>query len=259
MARFYCDTPLVSGQTIALPATAARHVQVLRMQPGHALTLFNGAGGEFEAEVTHMGRSDVQVRVGTYSALEREALRAVQLVVGMPANERMDWLVEKATELGVQRITPVMTERSVVRLNGERAEKKQAHWQAIAISACEQCGRNRVPQVDVPLRLEAWLSSSQNTDQQKNADGSAALRAVMSLHESTQALSSLLKNGQIDQVADSSIHQPVVLLTGPEGGLSDAEDAAARQAGFVAVSLGARVLRAETAALAALAYLTLRD
>ncbi|MEY4316377.1 MAG: Ribosomal small subunit methyltransferase [Pseudomonadota bacterium] len=259
MARFYCDTPLVTGQTIALPATAARHVQVLRMQPGHTLTLFNGEGGEFEAEVTHMGRSDVQVRVGMHSALEREALRAVQLVVGMPANERMDWLVEKATELGVQRITPVMTERSVVRLNGERAEKKQAHWQAIAISACEQCGRNRVPHVDVPLRLEAWLSSSQNTDQQKNADGSAALRAVMSLHESTQALSSLLQNGQVEQVATSSIHQPVVLLTGPEGGLSDAEDAAARQAGFVAVSLGARVLRAETAALAALAYLTLRD
>jgi 16S rRNA (uracil1498-N3)-methyltransferase len=256
MARFYCDTPLVSGQTIALPATAARHVQVLRMQPGHTLTLFNGQGGEFEAEVTHMGRSDVQVRVGTHSALEREALRAVQLVVGMPANERMDWLVEKATELGVQRITPVMTERSVVRLNGERAEKKQAHWQAIAISACEQCGRNRVPQVDVPLRLEAWLSSSQNMDQQKNADGLQALRAVMSLHESTQALSSLL---QSEQVATSSIHQPVVLLTGPEGGLSDAEDAAVRQAGFVAISLGARVLRAETAALAALAYLTLRD
>jgi 16S rRNA (uracil1498-N3)-methyltransferase len=256
MARFFCDTPLVSGQTIALPATAARHVQVLRMQPGHTLTLFNGEGGEFEAEVTHMGRSEVQVRVGAHSALEREALRAVQLVVGMPANERMDWLVEKATELGVQRITPVMTERSVVRLNGERAEKKQTHWQAIAISACEQCGRNRVPQVDVPLRLEAWLSSSQNTDQKKNADGLQALRAVMSLHQSTQALSLLLQN---DQLAKTTIKRPVVLLTGPEGGLSDAEDAAARQADFVAVSLGARVLRAETAALAALAYLTLRD
>jgi 16S rRNA (uracil1498-N3)-methyltransferase len=259
MARFYCDTPLVSGQTIALPATAARHVQVLRMQPGHTLTLFNGEGGEFEAEVTHMGRSDVQVRVGAHSALEREALRAVQLVVGMPANERMDWLVEKATELGVQRITPVMTERSVVRLNGERAEKKQAHWQAIAISACEQCGRNRVPQVDVPLRLETWLSTAQQVSQQISADGSVALRAVMSLHESTQALSSLLQDGQVDQLAETSIHRPVLLLTGPEGGLSDAEDAAARQAGFVAASLGARVLRAETAALAALAYLTLRE
>ena len=256
MARFYCATPLATGQTIDLPATAARHVQVLRMQPGHTLTLFNGEGGEFEAEVTHMGRSDVQVRVCAHSAVEREALRAVQLVVGMPANERMDWLIEKATELGVHRITPVMTERSVVRLNGERAEKKQAHWQAIAISACEQSGRNRVPQVDVPLRLEAWLSNAQQPDQQTGADASATLRAVMSLHESTQALSSLLQN---DPMAESSINRPVVLLTGPEGGLSDAEDAATRQAGFVAVSLGARVLRAETAALAALAYFTLRD
>jgi 16S rRNA (uracil1498-N3)-methyltransferase len=122
MARFYCPTPLATGQTLALPATAARHVQVLRMQPGHTLTLFNGEGGEYTAEVTKMGRSDVQVQVGTHAALEREAVRHVQLVVGMPANERMDWLVEKATELGVQRITPVMTERSVVRLSGERAE-----------------------------------------------------------------------------------------------------------------------------------------
>jgi 16S rRNA (uracil1498-N3)-methyltransferase len=247
---------------MALPATVARHVQVLRMQPGHTLTLFNGEGGEFEAEVTHMGRSDVQVRVGAHAALECEALRAVQLVVGMPANERMDWLVEKATELGVHRITPVMTERSVVRLTGERAEKKQAHWQAIAISACEQCGRNRVPQVDVPLRLETWLSTLQNAGQPSRAEGAdsvnsaGALRAVMSLHHSTQVLSGLLRE---DHLATSCANRPVVVLTGPEGGLSDAEDAAARQAGFVAVSLGARVLRAETAALAALTYLTLRD
>jgi 16S rRNA (uracil1498-N3)-methyltransferase len=254
MARFYCPTPLVTGQTLALPATAARHVQVLRMQPGHALTLFNGEGGEYTAEVTQMGRSDVQVQVGVHTALEREAMRHVQLVVGMPANERMDWLVEKATELGVQRITPVMTERSVVRLSGERAEKKQAHWQAIAISACEQCGRNRVPQVDVPVRLDAWLASAQKNIQQTAVDGFSALHAVMSLHASTQTLASLLEAD-----TTSSKNRRVVLLTGPEGGLNDAEDATARQAGFAAVSLGERVLRAETAALAALAYLTLRD
>lgn len=256
MARFFCPTPLVTGQTLALPATAARHVQVLRMQPGHTLTLFNGEGGEYTAEVTQMGRSDVQVQVGAHAALEREAMRHVQLVVGMPANERMDWLVEKATELGVQRITPVMTERSVVRLSGERAEKKQAHWQAIAISACEQCGRNRVPQVDVPVRLETWLSSLQKAAQQTSADSAQVLHAVMSLHESTQTLASLFETNATNA---SSGNRPVVLLTGPEGGLNDAEDAAARQAGFAAVSLGERVLRAETAALAALAYLTLRD
>lgn len=254
MARFYCPTPLATGQTVDLPATAARHVQVLRMQPGHALTLFNGEGGEFSAEVTHMGRSDVRVVVGPHAAIEREARRTVQLVVGMPANERMDWLVEKATELGVQRITPVMTERSVVRLQGDRAEKKQAHWQAIAISACEQCGRNRVPQIDVPVRWEAWLSTLQQAMAQPAPNAMQTLHAVMSLHDGTQALSVAL---EANNVAAPPNNRSVVLLTGPEGGLSDAEDATVRQAGFVAVNLGARVLRAETAALAALAYLTL--
>ncbi len=244
MARFYCPTPLVTGQTVELPATAARHVQVLRMQPGHNLTLFNGEGGEFNAEVTHMGRSDVQVRVGAHTALEREATQAVQLVVGMPANERMDWLVEKATELGVQRITPVMTERSVVRLSGERADKKQAHWQAIAVSACEQCGRNRVPMIDKPQRLDAWLAH-----QTPQAD---VVYGVLSLHASTRPLSALHDG------ADSS-PKTWVLLNGPEGGLMDAEDAAARAKGFVALNLGHRVLRAETAALAALALLTLSE
>ena len=255
MARFYCPTPLNAGQTLDLPATAARHVQVLRMQPGHALTLFNGEGGEFNAEVSHMGRSDVRVVVGEHLAVEREASRAVHLVVGMPANERMDWLVEKATELGVQRITPVMTERSVVRLSGERADKKQAHWQAIAISACEQCGRNRLPKIDVPVRWEAWLSALQHAKAQQTSNAMQPLHAVMSLHEGTQALSvALAANKGAAEPSDTS---SVVLLTGPEGGLSDAEDATARLAGFVAVNLGGRVLRAETAALAALAYLAL--
>jgi 16S rRNA (uracil1498-N3)-methyltransferase len=251
MPRFYCPIPLNAGQTLDLPATAARHVQVLRMQPGHALTLFNGAGGEFNAEVTHMGRSDVRVLVGAHVDLEREASRVVHLVVGMPANERMDWLVEKATELGVQHITPVMTERSVVRLQGERAEKKQAHWQAIAISACEQCGRNRVPQIDVPVRWEQWLSAVQTA---KSHTQTQPQHVVMSLHEGTQTLPRVLADSKD---AASPNNRPVVLVTGPEGGLSDKEDAAARQAGFVAVNLGTRVLRAETAALAALSYLTL--
>ena len=254
MARFYCPLPLASGQALALPPAAARHVQVLRMQPGHALTLFNGEGGEFSAEVTHMGRSDVSVLVGAYAPVEREANRAVQLVVGMPANERMDWLVEKATELGVQRITPVMTERSVVRLSGERAEKKWAHWQAIAISACEQCGRNRVPHIDKPVRLEAWLSDLQKGATSPHKVSASAVHAVMSLHASTQALTAVFDE---PSQADVPTKRAAVVLTGPEGGLSDAEDASARQAGFAPVHLGARVLRAETAALAALAYLSL--
>jgi len=247
MARFHCPLPLACGTTLDLPPTAARHVQVLRMQPGHALTLFNGEGGEFAAEVEHMGRSDVRVRVGEHHATECEATRHVHLVVGMPANERMDWLVEKATELGVTRITPVMTERSVVRLTGERADKKLAHWQAVAASACEQCGRNRLPLIDAPERLDAWLARLAKTPPQE-----PQVHAVLSLHPSSQPLAALLAQ---HSVADES--PTWVLLNGPEGGLSDAEDAAARAQGFVALSLGARVLRAETAALGALARLTL--
>jgi 16S rRNA (uracil1498-N3)-methyltransferase len=242
MARFYCPLPLVSGQVVDLPPTAARHVQVLRMQPGHTLTLFNGDGGEFSAEVQHMGRSEVRVVVGEHRAVECEAAVQVHLAVGMPANERMDWLVEKATELGVHRITPLMTERSVVRLTGERADKKQAHWQAIAASASEQCGRNRVPVMDAPERLDAWLAR-----QTSPAD---EVRGVLSLHASTQPLQALHAGAGVSPSA-------WVLLSGPEGGLTDAEDAAARAKGFAAVSLGERVLRAETAALGALALLTL--
>jgi len=233
---------LISGQVVDLPPTAARHVQVLRMQPGHTLTLFNGQGGQFSAEVQHMGRSDVRVVVGEYRDLECEAAVQVHLAVGMPANERMDWLVEKATELGVHRITPLMTERSVVRLTGERAEKKQTHWQAVAASASEQCGRNRVPVIDMPERLDAWLAK-----QTARAD---VVHGVLSLHASTQPL-----NAVRDQASEQT--KTWVLLNGPEGGLTDAEDAAARAKGFVALSLGERVLRAETAALGALALLTL--
>jgi 16S rRNA (uracil1498-N3)-methyltransferase len=242
VARFYCPLPLVAGQVLDLPPTAARHVQVLRMQPGHTLTLFNGEGGEFNAEVQHMGRNDVRVVVGEHRHVECEAAVQVHLAVGMPANERMDWLVEKATELGVHRITPLMTERSVIRLTGERAEKKQAHWQAVAASASEQCGRNRVPLIDAPERLEAWLAR-----QTVQAD---VVQGVLSLHASTQPLNVL------SQGAGASA-KSWVLLNGPEGGLTDAEDAAARVKGFAALSLGERVLRAETAALSALALLTL--
>jgi 16S rRNA (uracil1498-N3)-methyltransferase len=248
MARFYCPLPLVPGQVVDLPPTAARHVQVLRMQPGHALTLFNGEGGEFSAEVQHMGRSDVRVVVGEHRAVECEAAVQVHLAVGMPANERMDWLVEKATELGVHRITPLMTERSVIRLTGERAEKKQAHWQAVAASASEQCGRNRVPLIDTPERLDVWLT--------RQAAQTDVLHGVLSLHASTQPLTTLRNSQPLPEDAAAAAKR-WVLLNGPEGGLTDAEDATARAKGFIALSLGERVLRAETAALGALALLTL--
>jgi 16S rRNA (uracil1498-N3)-methyltransferase len=239
MPRFFCDLALTPGDALALPAAAARHVQVLRMQPGQAVTLFNGLGGEYLAEVTHMGRSEVKVRVLSHAALEHENLRAVHLAVGMPANERMDWLVEKATELGVTHLTPLMTERSVLRLQGERADKKRSHWQSVAAAACEQCGRNRLPKIDLPQTLSEWLSHY------RPADGT--LTRVLSLAEGSRPLRSTVNDGAA----------PVLLVSGPEGGLSPAEDSSLRQHNFAPVTLGSRVLRAETAALAALAALTL--
>jgi 16S rRNA (uracil1498-N3)-methyltransferase len=187
------------------------------------ITLFNGEGGEFDATVTRMGRSDVDVEVGEHLSVEREAARAVHLLAGITANDRMDWLVEKATELGVASITPLVAERSVLKLKGERADKKLAHWQGVAVAAAEQCGRNRVPTVHSAVTLKEWLAR------------------VLSLSEGTQALSS--KTGSA----------PVTVLSGPEGGLSPSEEAMALAAGFAPVTLGPRVLRAETAPLAVLA------
>ncbi|MBS0468732.1 MAG: 16S rRNA (uracil(1498)-N(3))-methyltransferase [Proteobacteria bacterium] len=233
MPRFYCPLPLSPGAQVALPATAARHVQVLRLQPGSAITLFNGEGGEWTATVTRMGRSDVDVEVATHQGVEREAARAVHLAVGMPANERMDWLVEKATELGAASIQPIAAARSVLKLAGERAAKRQQHWQAIAISACEQCGRNRVPLVAAPLALADWLKAGR-------ADGQ---RLLLSLRDGSRPL------------RDAAGQGPVWVLHGPEGGLTTQEEDAALAAGFAPASLGTRVLRAETASVAALALL----
>jgi 16S rRNA (uracil1498-N3)-methyltransferase len=231
--RLHVATPLATGLRLALPAGPARHVQVLRMQPGDALTLFDGRGGEYEATVTRMGRSEVEVEIGAHHAVEAESRSAVHLALGMPANERMDWLVEKASELGVASIQPLVMERSVLRLAGERADKKQAHWQAVAIAACEQCGRNRVPLVHAVQAFPAWLAT--------HADAGL----VLSLRAGTQAM--LTHAGRT----------PVTLLSGPEGGLAPAEEDAALARGWQAVHLGPRVLRAETAPLAALALLTL--
>ncbi|MBS0609325.1 MAG: 16S rRNA (uracil(1498)-N(3))-methyltransferase [Comamonadaceae bacterium] len=237
MPRFHCPLPLAPGAQITLPPAAARHVQVLRLQPGDAITLFNGEGGEWTATVTRMGRSDVDVEVCTHDGVEREAARAVHLAVGMPANERMDWLVEKATELGAASIQPIAAARSVLKLAGERAAKRQAHWQAIAISACEQCGRNRVPTIHAPLALADWL-------QQTPAEG---MRLLLSLRAGSQPLA--LAAGQAG---------PVWVLHGPEGGLTAQEEDLALTAGFAPASLGPRVLRAETASVAALAQLVLQ-
>lgn len=240
MPRFHCSVPLTAGTSLALPSGAARHVQVLRMQPGDALTLFDGAGGEYAATVERMGRSDVSVLVGTHQPVEREAPRAVHLAVGMPANERMDWLVEKATELGVASIQPLATAHGVLRLSGERAEKKRAHWEAIAVASCEQCGRNRVPMIHPVQSFGGWIDA-----QPAQPAELAAVRLVLSLADGTRAVHAL----QVPQ------DRGALVLSGPEGGLSVSEEQQAIARGFAPVTLGARVLRAETAALAALVSL----
>jgi 16S rRNA (uracil1498-N3)-methyltransferase len=239
MPRFFTPQTLSTGAELALDAASARHVQVLRMQPGGALTLFNGQGGEYTAEVTHMGRNEVRVRVGVHEAVEREASRAVHIAIGMPANERMEWLVEKATELGAASIQPLMTERTVLRLSGERAEKKQTHWQAIATAACEQSGRNRVPVVHAVQTLSAWLAQRGPSEDK--------LRCVFSVHNADVTVSAFATASQA----------PIECLCGPEGGLSAQEEAAAIAHGYSPVGLGPRVLRSETAPLAALAVWTL--
>ena len=243
-ARIHTDQSLAPGISISLPPVAARHVQVLRFQPGGTLTLFNGQGdveGEFSVTIQSMGRSDVQVTVGNFVATQREASRTVHLAVGMPANERMDWLVEKATELGVASIQPLMTERSVLRLSGERAEKKRLHWQGIAVAACEQCGRNRVPLIHAPAHLSDWLKI-------ENKIGNA--RLLLSLQADTQPLAEATATA-------TSTNKVMTFLSGPEGGLSALEESAALANGFTPVTLGPRVLRSETAPLACLSYLQL--
>jgi 16S rRNA (uracil1498-N3)-methyltransferase len=236
MPRFHCPTPIAAGQALDLPPGAARHVQVLRLQPGTSITLFNGEGGEFDAVIERMGRSDVSVQVRERREVERETAREVHLALGMPTNERMDWLLEKATELGAASIQPLVASRTVLKLNAERAEKKRAHWEGIAIAACEQSGRNRVPRVHEVMDLERWLAMKDLP----------ALRVVLSLGDAALPLK---------EAAGGT--GSVVTLSGPEGGLTAQEEERARGAGFLPVSLGPRVLRAETAPLALLAALTL--
>jgi 16S rRNA (uracil1498-N3)-methyltransferase len=236
--RLYLDAALNTGDEIDLPAQAARHVQVLRLQPGDALTLFNGRGGEWAAQVLRMGgRQQVTVQLAEHDTVSREAARTVTLALGMPANERMDALVEKATELGVAAIQPLQCARSVLRLAGERAERRQAHWQAVAIAAAEQSGRTRVPNIEPVCTLAGWL---------EGLAPASGRRGVLSLSDEASPLAS-------SATADDA--GPWLLLSGPEGGLDGQEEAAAREAGFVPVSLGPRVLRADTAPLAALALL----
>ena len=241
LPRFHCPAALLLGDVLDLPAGTARHVQVRRMQPGDEITLFNGEGGECVAIITHMGRSDVGVRVTQRIDTERELAVRIHLWSGITANERMDWLLEKATELGANSLLPITAERSVLKLKGERADKKLAHWQAIAVAASEQCGRNRVLHVAPPLTLTQAIAASSNQVQ--------STCWILSLAEGTKSLQEAIQALPKPAVGQA---QDIILLSGPEGGLSPAEEAEALAAGFLPVSLGPRVLRAETAPVAVL-------
>lgn len=235
MSRFHAPCPLVIGTVCDLPEATVRHMQVHRLQPGDAVDVFNGEGGVYRVRIAQMSRQGIAVEVLAHEATECEPTRAVHLAVAMPANDRMDWLVEKATELGVHRISPLMSARSVLKLEGERALKKQAHWQAIAANACAQCGRNRVPRIEVPLRLDHWLGQHPRGEPW----------AVLSLQAQRHAADALAS-------PEWANARQLTWLLGPEGGLTETEEQQALAAGAEALSLGPRVLRVETAAIAAL-------
>jgi 16S rRNA (uracil1498-N3)-methyltransferase len=229
--RFHCPHKLHAGQALDLPAGAAHHAaRVLRLRVGGTVTLFNGEGGEYAAVIDAIDRERVRVTVERHMPLERESPLKVTLVQGVSARERMDIAIQKAVELGVERIAPVMTERSIVRLSGERADNRVHHWQQVVVAACEQCGRNRVPIVDKLVPFVTWL------------DNAAAGARWMLLPDAEHALRAL--------------HEPtgpIELLVGPEGGFTEGEITAAVNAGFTPIRLGPRVLRTETAAPALLA------
>jgi 16S rRNA (uracil1498-N3)-methyltransferase len=249
MPRFHCPVPIQAGQALSLPADAARHVQVLRLQPGDPITLFGALAapaidGEFDAVILSIGRASVQVQVGRHHRISRETSLAIHLAVGVPAGDRMDWLVEKATELGAASIQPLVFERSVLRPHGERALKKSRHWQAVAVAACEQCGRNRVPPVHEIRAFESWIETGLPAE---------ALARRWLLEPGAEADSLRRAQQDLECRTDAS----VLVISGPEGGLSHHETLACRHANLIPVALGARILRAETAPLAVLAALTL--
>ncbi len=234
-ARFFVPQGLAVGAERPLPADAAHHAaRVLRLAEGDPVALFDGTGGEYLGVIARIARGDVVVRATTFTDTEREPPVSVALAQGVSSGDRMDYTIRKAVELGIGTIVPVFTERSVVRLAGERADRRTAHWRALAVAACEQCGRNRVPDVVPPVAFVHWLG-----ELTPPVAGEARLT---------------LSPGAEQRLAD--LPRPegrITLLAGPEGGLTAEESALAQSRGFEAVRLGPRVLRTETAALAALA------
>ena len=233
LSRVFVATPLETGARVTLAGDAAGHVtRVLRLRPGAPLTLFNGTGGEYCGTIEAVRAGAVTVTVGAAQRIERESPLRVTLAQGVSRGERMDLVVQKATELGVSRIVPVFTARSIVKLDGHQAVRRLEHWRAIAIGACEQSGRNRPPQLTSPLTLEELLREER-----------AGTRLLLSP-------AAALRLPQIQRPEGA-----VLVLIGPEGGLAEEEQQRALAAGYFGVRIGPRVLRTETAALAALVLL----
>lgn len=221
--------PALIGATIELPEAVAHHaVRVVRLAPGDALTLFTGAGGEYAATLARVDKRGAAVRIERFDPVERESPLAVTLAQGVAANDAMDYAVRKAVELGVAAVQPLTTARSAPLASGERAERRAAHWRQIAIAACEQCGRNRVPEIAPPRPLAEWLAAWRGAGFVLAPSSAASL------------------------AAQRAPTVPLALLVGPEGGLEERELRSALERGFVAVRIGPRVLRTETAAVAAL-------
>ncbi|MEX3814285.1 16S rRNA (uracil(1498)-N(3))-methyltransferase [Paraburkholderia sp. BR13439] len=242
MPRFFVDALLYPDDVIALPDEVVRHVAVLRLQPGDSLVLFNGQGGEYGAELVEVERRSARVKIGEFRAVEVEPPYRLTLAQGIAGGDKMDWLIEKAVELGASGFVPLATARSVVRLTGERAQRRQQHWQGVVRASCEQCGRNRLPDVMPVCEIGAWL------DTLSREPAPDELRLLLSPRASIG----------FTALPDAPPPGGVTLLIGPEGGLSADEEAAAVEQGFAAVGLGPRVLRTETAGIAVLAALAAR-
>jgi 16S rRNA (uracil1498-N3)-methyltransferase len=231
LTRVYVDTPIVGGNRVVIEGSAVNHItRVLRLRSGDPLTLFDGRGGEYGARIDEFRRDTVVVTVDHYREADRESPLSLTLAQGISRGERMDWIIQKATELGASRIVPVFTKRSMVKLDESQAERKLQHWRHIAVAACEQSGRNRVPELAMPLDFFEVLGDG----------GPTATRLLLS-PEADQRIDDL------DRVSKG-----ITVLIGPEGGLTDMEHEAAVTAGFKPIRLGPRVLRTETAAIAAL-------
>lgn len=244
LPRFYCPGQISTDEIIELPEGAAHHAsRVLRLEPGAQLILFNGKGGEFRGVIERINRNNVAVLVEKYSDTERESPLAITLAQAACSSEKMDWIVQKGVELGIARIQVLTTKLGLIKLSGERAERRARHWQQVAISACEQCGRNRVPRVLPLASLPGWLGAEMYGRENPRDDASPDSRFVLS-PGATKGLRDMRKSSPISSIT---------LLVGPEGGLTSDEEAAAAVAGFIPLGLGPRIFRVETAALAAVA------